>query len=147
MQTDGFNKSIHQQFRALQARRDPTCWVHSGRVRDVLFFDRSGSDRTRANLASRNTKSIQIFVCIDMCGHNCRWWYLCLRPIIKVYLLVACVCVCIAETARVRELKVILMLVLGRHDCVRRKCNINKLCFLSRCRKDEVADPDLPSPH
>ncbi len=31
------------------------------------------------------------------------------------------VCVCIAETARVRELKVILMLVLGRHECVRGK--------------------------
>ncbi len=30
-----------------------------------------------------------------------------------------CVCSCIAETARVRELKVILMLVLGQHDCVR----------------------------
>ncbi len=29
-----------------------------------------------------------------------------------------CVFVCIAETARVRELKVKLMLVLGRHECV-----------------------------
>ncbi len=79
------------------------------------------------------TKSSQCFgkscfVCIDICGHDCRWWYLCLRPIIKVYLLVACVCVCvslfvcvclcIAETACVRELKVILMLVLGQHECV-----------------------------
>ncbi len=33
--------------------------------------------------------------CIDICGHECRWWYLCLRPIIKVYLLVACVCECV----------------------------------------------------
>ncbi len=32
-----------------------------------------------------------------------------------------CVCVCVAETARVRELKVILLLVLGRHECVRGK--------------------------
>ncbi len=42
-----------------------------------------------------------------------------------------CVCVCIAETACVRELKVILMLVLGRHECVRGKfyININKLVF------------------
>ncbi len=41
------------------------------------------------------------------------------------------VCLCIAETARVRELKVILMLVLGRHECVRGKfyMNINKLVF------------------
>ncbi len=24
----------------------------------------------------------QSFVCIDICGHDCRrWWYLCLRPI------------------------------------------------------------------
>ncbi len=41
-----------------------------------------------------------------------------LKPLIKVYLL-ACVCLCIAETARVRELKVKLMLVLGWHECVR----------------------------
>ncbi len=42
-----------------------------------------------------------------------------------------CVCLCIAETARVRELKVILLLVLGRHECVRGKfyININKLVF------------------
>ncbi len=42
-----------------------------------------------------------------------------------------CVCLCIAETARVRELEVILMLVLGRHECVRGKLyiNINKLVF------------------
>ncbi len=47
-----------------------------------------------------------------------------------------CVCLCIAETARirkahVRELKVILMLVLGQHECVQRKfyININKLVF------------------
>ncbi len=42
-----------------------------------------------------------------------------------------CVCLCIAETARVRELKVILMLVLGRHECVPGTfyININKLVF------------------
>ncbi len=42
-----------------------------------------------------------------------------------------CVCLCIAETACVRELKVILMLVLGRHECVQGKCyiNVNKLVF------------------
>ncbi len=42
-----------------------------------------------------------------------------------------CVCLCVAETARVRELKVILMLVLGRQECVRGKLyiNINKLVF------------------
>ncbi len=43
-----------------------------------------------------------------------------------------CVCLCIAETARVRELKVILLLVLEcRHECVRGKfyININKLVF------------------
>ncbi len=66
-----------------------------------------------------------------------------------------CVCVrlCIAETASVRELKVILLLVLGRHECVREKFYIHFILtlinfyFLSQCRKDEVADPDLPSPH
>ncbi len=38
-------------------------------------------------------------------------------------------CVCVAETARVRELKV--KLVLGRHECVRGEfyININKLVF------------------
>ncbi len=63
------------------------------------------------------------------------------RPIIKVYLSVACVCVCMCvcvysrDSARqrvhVRELKVILLLVLGRHECVRGKfyININKLVF------------------
>ncbi len=42
-----------------------------------------------------------------------------------------CVCLCIAETTLIRELKVILMLVLGRHECVQGKCyiNINKLVF------------------
>ncbi len=47
-------------------------------------------------------------------------------PLISVCV---CVCLCIAETTRVRELKVILMLVLGRHECVRRQfyININKL--------------------
>ncbi len=73
----------------------------------------------------------QSFVCIDICGHDCRWFII--KPIIKVYLLVACVCVClcIAETTRIRELKVILMLVLGRHECVRGNfyININKLVF------------------
>ncbi len=34
-----------------------------------------------------------------------------------------------AETAHVRELKVILMLVLGRHECVLGYININKLVF------------------
>ncbi len=38
-----------------------------------------------------------------------------------------CVCVCVAETARVRELKVILMLVLGQHECVRGKLYINSI--------------------
>ncbi len=42
-----------------------------------------------------------------------------------------CVCLCVAETAHVRELKVTMMLVLGRHECVRGKSyiNINKLMF------------------
>ncbi len=59
-----------------------------------------------------------------------------------------CECVCVAETARVRELKVILMLFLSRHECVRGKfyININKLVF-SKSVKDEVADLVLPSPH
>ncbi len=51
--------------------------------------------------------------------------------------LVACVCVFVYsrdsthQRAHVRELKVILMLVLGRHECVRGKfyININKLVF------------------
>ncbi len=79
----------------------------------------------------------RVFVCIDICGHDCRWWYLCLRPIIKAYLLVACVCVFVyirdsaRQRAHVRKLKVILMLVLGRHECVRGKfyININKPVF------------------
>ncbi len=68
----------------------------------------------------------QSFVCVDICGHDCRWWYLCLRLIIKVYLLVAFVCVCVCG----RD-SVILLLVLGRHECVRGKFynNINKLVF------------------
>ncbi len=42
-----------------------------------------------------------------------------------------CVCLCIVETAHARELKVILLLVLGRHECVPGKwyININKLVF------------------
>ncbi len=42
-----------------------------------------------------------------------------------------CVRLCIAETAHVRELKVILMLVLGQHECDRGKFYINiiKLVF------------------
>ncbi len=56
-----------------------------------------------------------------------------------------CVRLCRAETAHVRELNVILMLVLCRHECVRGKCyiNINKLVFSKSV--DEVADTDLPS--
>ncbi len=38
-----------------------------------------------------------------------------------------CVCLCRAETARVRELKVILLLVLGRHERVRGKFYINSI--------------------
>ncbi len=75
----------------------------------------------------------QGFVCIDICGDDCQWWQLCLRPIIKVYLLVACVCVYSRDSTRqrahIRELKVILMLVLGRHECVQGKFYINKLVF------------------
>ncbi len=41
-----------------------------------------------------------------------------------------CECVCVAETARVRELKVILMLVLGRHECVRGEFYINSMLTL-----------------
>ncbi len=54
-------------------------------------------------------------------------------------------CLCVAETACIRELKVILLLVLGRHECVRGKIyiNINKLVFSKSVCKDEVA----PSPH
>ncbi len=74
------------------------------------------------------------FVCIDICGHDCRWWNL--RPIIKVYLLVVCVCVFVysrdstRQRAHVRELKVILLLVLGRHECVRGKFYINSILTL-----------------
>ncbi len=38
---------------------------------------------------------------------------------------------CIAERAHVRELKVILLLVLGQHECVRGKFKINFFFFLS----------------
>ncbi len=41
-----------------------------------------------------------------------------------------CVCRPIAETARVRELKVILMLVLARHECVRAKFYVNSILTL-----------------
>ncbi len=41
-----------------------------------------------------------------------------------------CVCSCIAETARVRELKVILMLILGRDECVRGKFYMNSILTL-----------------
>ncbi len=36
-----------------------------------------------------------------------------------------CVCLCIAETARIRELKVIFLLDLYQHECVRGKLYIN----------------------
>ncbi len=45
------------------------------------------------------------------------------------------VCVCVysrdstRQRAHIRELKAILMLVLGRHECVRGKFYINKLVF------------------
>ncbi len=57
------------------------------------------------------------------------------------------------QRAHVRELKVIMMLDLGWHECVRGKFYINFIlvlinkCFLSLCRKDEVEDPGLPSSH
>ncbi len=44
-----------------------------------------------------------------------------------------CVCVCVCsrdsapQRARVRELKVILLLALGRHECVRGKFYINSI--------------------
>ncbi len=51
-----------------------TCWVHLGRIRDVFFFDRSGSDRTRAHLASRlllcpNTHKPHMY-CMKYCYNN-----------------------------------------------------------------------------
>ncbi len=45
----------------------------------------------------------QSFVCIDICGHDCQWWYLCLRPVIKVYLLLSCVCVCVCVCVSVKQ--------------------------------------------
>ncbi len=48
----------------------------------------------------------QSFICVDICGHDCRWWYLCLRLIIKVYLLVAFVCVCVCVWQRQRDIAV-----------------------------------------
>ncbi len=59
-------------------------------------------------------------------------------PLSSVFVCV-CMCACVfvysrdsaRQRAHVRELKVILMLVLGRHECVRGKfyININKLVF------------------
>ncbi len=62
-----------------------------------------------------------------------------------------CVCVCVAETVRVRELKVILMLVLGRHECVRGKfyINNNKLVFsksVCKCCRSHLAISSLDPP-
>ncbi len=52
-----------------------------------------GGELLKVPNASGKAAFWQSFVCIDICGHDCRWWYLCLRPIIKVYLLVVFVCV------------------------------------------------------
>ncbi len=51
--------------------------------------------------ASGKAAFCKSFVCIDICGHDCRWWNL--RPIIKVYLLVVCVCVCVQQRQRASE--------------------------------------------
>ncbi len=62
-----------------------------------------------------------------------------MRPIIKVYLLACvCVCACIAETARVRELKVILLLVLGQHECVRGEFYINSILILATLKNKNL---------
>ncbi len=65
-------------------------------------------------------------VCVCVCVCLC----VCERKSERVCVCV-CVCVCVEETACVREHKVILMLVLGRHECIRGKwyININKQVF------------------
>ncbi len=89
------------------------------------------------------TKSSQCFWKSCILAEFCLYWYLWAWLLVVVVMFEAynkslplssvcvCVCVCIAETACVRELKVIFMLVLGRHECVRGKfyININKLVF------------------
>ncbi len=49
-----------------------------------------------------------------------------------------CVCACIAETARVRELKVILLLVLGQHECVRGEFYINSILILATLKNKNL---------
>ncbi len=96
----------------------------------------------REKLEGGVTKSSQYFEKSCILAEFCLYWYLWAWLSVVVVMFEAyikslplssvCVCLCIAETARVRELKVILlMLVLGRHECVRGKfsININKLVF------------------
>ncbi len=85
----------------------------------------------------RVTKSSQCFGKSCILAEFCLYWYLWAWLSVVVMFeaynksVPLSMCVCIAETARVRYLKVILLLVLGRHECVRGKCyiNINKLVF------------------
>ncbi len=87
------------------------------------------------------TKSSQCFRKSCILAEFCLYWYLWawLSAVVVMFeaydkslpLSSVCVCLCIAETACIRELKVILMLVLCRHECVHGKfyININKLVF------------------
>ncbi len=105
------------------------------------------------------TKSSQCFGKSCILAEFCLYWYLWAWLSVVVVLFEAynkslplsSVCLCIAETARVRELKVIL--ILGRHECVRGKCyiNINKLVFSKSvsqgwsCRSRlDISSLDLP---
>ncbi len=71
--------------------------------------------------------SVCVCVCVSVCVCVCVCVCMCVCVCV-------CVCVCIAETARVRELKVILLLVLGRHECVRGKFYINSILTLINAR-------------
>ncbi len=70
------------------------------------------------------------FVCIDICGHDCQMPIDAYNKSIPLRSVCACVCVCVAETTRIRELKVILLLVLGWHECFRGKFYIKSILTL-----------------
>ncbi len=63
-----------------------------------------GGELLKAPNASGKAAFWQSFVCIDICGHDCQWWYLCLRTILKsLPFSRVCVYVCVVREREDRE--------------------------------------------